>query len=83
MIKLCLPAALGPGCRLCGPGLLVCKESGPAASLPVWALWLPHPGSEVGGWTCIPGSHLSTERSHGQVQHVASEVSWNPEKDII
>ena len=83
VIKLHLPAALEQGCRSCSPGLLVRRENEPAASLAVWALWLPHPGSEVGGWTCIPRSHPGREWSHGQVEHMASEVSWSPEKDVI
>ena len=83
MTKLRLPAALERGCHSCGPRLLVQRESEPAASPPAWALWLPQPGSEVGGWTCEPGSHPGTEWSHGQVEHTASEVSPSLEKEII
>jgi len=82
VVKLRLPTALERGCRPCSPGLLARRQSEPPDSLPPWALWLSHPGSGLGGWTRVPGSCPGTEGSHGHIEHMASEVSWGPQKNI-
>lgn len=75
-----LPAALVWGCCSCSPGLLVWRDSEPAASIPAWALWLSHLEVRWRGWTCLAGSHSVTEWCHSRSEYMSSEVNQGPSR---